>query len=361
VAELLPASRGVRPVACSGGAWSVEATRWRATAETARWRRPGERSGAAGATDGERGDRAAGEPDKVESLTRPRRSRSETEALPTGADLPPLSLPAAAAAAAALAAAVSLSDPERRRRAQAEAAGGGDKEAVRAYFNSTGFERWRKIYGSATEGVNRVQLDIREGHAQTVAKALAMLRDSPLQLAGATVCDAGCGTGSLAIPLAAAGADVLASDISAAMVSEAQRQAQAALAAQPAGSPFRMPRFEVRDLESLEGRYDVVVCLDVLIHYPREEARAMIRHLASLAGKRLLISFAPRTLYFDLLKRVGELFPGPSKATRAYLHAERDIEDALRDAGWRVANRGFISTQFYFAKLFEAVPAGSSS
>lgn len=251
--------------------------------------------------------------------------------------------------------------PERRRRAQVEAACGGDKEPVRAYFNSTGFERWRKIYGSATEGVNRVQLDIREGHAQTVAATLSMLRDSPLQLAGATVCDAGCGTGSLAIPLAAEGADVLASDISAAMVSEAQRQAQLALASQPAGSPFRMPRFEVRDLESLQGRYDVVVCLDVLIHYPREEARAMIKHLASLAEKRLLISFAPRTLYFDFLKRVGELFPGPSKATRAYLHAERDIEDALREAGWRVANRGFISTQFYFAKLFEAVPAGSSS
>ncbi|CAN6166441.1 unnamed protein product [Urochloa humidicola] len=283
-------------------------------------------------------------------------------ALPTAADLPPLSLPAAAAAAAALAAAVSLSDPERRRRAQAEAAGGSDKEAVRAYFNSTGFERWRKIYGSATEGVNRVQLDIREGHAQSVAAALSMLRDSSLPLSGATVCDAGCGTGSLAIPLAAEGADVLASDISAAMVSEAERQAQLALASQPAaGSLFRMPRFEVRDLESLEGRYDVVVCLDVLIHYSKEEARAMIRHLASLAEKRLLISFAPSTLYLDFLKRVGELFPGPSKATRAYLHAERDIEDALREAGWRVANKGFISTQFYFAKLFDAVPAGSSS
>ena len=173
-------------------------------------------------------------------VLRPQRRAPSTAAaaLPTAADLTPLSLPAAAAAAAALAAAVSLSDPERRRRAQAEAAGGGDKEAVRAYFNSTGFERWRKIYGSATEGVNRVQLDIREGHAQTVAKALAMLRDSPLELAGATVCDAGCGTGSLSIPLAAEGADVLASDISAAMVSEAQRQAQAA---QPEGSQFRMP------------------------------------------------------------------------------------------------------------------------
>ncbi|EEE65031.1 hypothetical protein OsJ_20009 [Oryza sativa Japonica Group] len=186
-----------------------------------------------------------------------------------------------------------------------------------------------------------------------------MLRDSPVPLAGATVCDAGCGTGSLAIPLASQGASVLASDISAAMVSEAQRQAEAA--AMAASDTFRMPRFEVRDLESLEGKYDIVVCLDVLIHYPREEAKQMIRHLASLAEKRVLISFAPRTLYFDFLKRVGELFPGPSKATRAYLHSERDIEDALRDAGWRVANRGFISTQFYFAKLFEAVPIAAAS
>ncbi|CAM0912579.1 unnamed protein product [Alopecurus aequalis] len=289
-----------------------------------------------------------------------RKPLTVASALPQVADLPALSLPAAAAAAAALAAAVSLSDPERRRKAQAEAVGGGDKEAVRAYFNSTGFERWRKIYGSATDDVNRVQLDIREGHAQTVAATLAMLRDAPdVPLAGATVCDAGCGTGSLSIPLASDGASVLASDISAAMVSEAQRQAQLA---QAAGSPdFRMPRFEVRDLESLEGSYDIVVCLDVLIHYPREEAQKMIRHLASLAEKRLVISFAPKTFYFDFLKRVGELFPGPSKATRAYLHSEKDIEEALRTAGWRVKNRGFISTQFYFAKLYEAVPVSGSS
>ncbi|KAE8814931.1 magnesium protoporphyrin IX methyltransferase, chloroplastic [Hordeum vulgare] len=290
-----------------------------------------------------------------------RRPLTVASALPEVADLPGLSLPAAAAAAAALAAAVSLSDPERRRKAQAEAVGGGDKEAVRAYFNSTGFERWRRIYDPATDDVNRVQLDIREGHAQTVAATLAMLRDAPdVPLSGATVCDAGCGTGSLSIPLASSGASVLASDISAAMVSEAQRQAQAAAAS---SSPeFRMPRFEVRDLESLEGRYDIVVCLDVLIHYPREEAQKMIRHLASLAEKRLVISFAPKTLYFDVLKRVGELFPGPSKATRAYLHSEKDIEEALRAAGWRVKNKGFISTQFYFAKLYEAVPvAGGSS
>lgn len=46
----------------------------------------------------------------------------------------------------------------------------------------------------------QVQLDIRKGHAQTVAKALAWLESSTLE--DVTICDAGCGTGSLAIPLA---------------------------------------------------------------------------------------------------------------------------------------------------------------
>lgn len=118
-----------------------------------------------------------------------------------------------------------------------------------------------------------------------------------------------------------------------------------------------MPKFEVKDLESLDGKYDTVVCLDVLIHYPQSKADGMIAHLASLAESRLILSFAPKTFYYDLLKRIGELFPGPSKATRAYLHAEADVERALNKVGWKIRNRGLITTQFYFARLVEAVPA----
>ncbi|KAJ3672505.1 hypothetical protein LUZ60_007226 [Juncus effusus] len=284
--------------------------------------------------------------------------RFRLSALPSVGDLQPLDATAVAAATsvAAVAAALSLSDPERRRKQQAEGSGGDEKAAVRDYFNSTGFERWRKIYGSNTDDVNRVQLDIRVGHAQTVDATLQMLKDSG-SIKGTTICDAGCGTGSLTIPLAREGAIVLASDISASMVSEAQRQAESALATSPS---FQMPKFEVKDLESLDGTYDTVICLDVLIHYPQDKAGAMIQHLASLAKKRVILSFAPQTFYFNFLKRVGELFPGPSKATRAYLHSERDVEEALRKAGWRVKNKGFISTQFYFAKLFEAVPIGAN-
>lgn len=40
---------------------------------------------------------------------------------------------------------------------------------VKNYFNSTGFDRWKRIYGE-TDDVNKVQLDIRTGHAQTVDK-----------------------------------------------------------------------------------------------------------------------------------------------------------------------------------------------
>ena len=39
----------------------------------------------------------------------------------------------------------------------------------------------------------------------------------------------------------------------------------------------------------------------------------MISHLASLSDQKLIISFAPYTPAYALLKRIGELFPGPSK------------------------------------------------
>lgn len=123
---------------------------------------------------------------------------------------------------AALAAILSLADPERRRQLQAEEVGGDDKEVVKEYFNNNGFQRWKKIYGE-TDDVNKVQLDIRLGHSKTVENVMKMLTDEG-SLRGVTVCDAGCGTGCLSIPLAKGGAIVSASDISASMVAEAQKQ-----------------------------------------------------------------------------------------------------------------------------------------
>lgn len=218
-----------------------------------------------------------------------------------------------------------------------------DKTVVREYFNATGFDRWRRIYGDGD--VNKVQLDIRMGHQQTVDTVLAWL-NSDGNLSQLKLCDAGCGVGSLSIPLAAAGATVFASDISEKMVEEAKARAS------EVGLSNSLT-FGVQDLESLTGRYDTVVCLDVLIHYPQDKAADMIRHLSDLAESRLILSFAPKTLGYSLLKKVGEFFPGPSKTTRAYLHKESDVLGILTDLGWSLNRNAMTKTRFYFSRLLE--------
>lgn len=222
-----------------------------------------------------------------------------------------------------------------------------DKTEVRDYFNATGFDRWRRIYGE-TDDVNKVQQDIRVGHQKTVDTLLGWFQQDG-HLDGVSICDAGCGVGSLSIPLAAAGATVFASDISEKMVGEARERAQASL-----GSLDRL-RFEVSDLEALSGRYHTVVCLDVLIHYPSDQAAGMIAHLADLAEQRVILSFAPKTLALTLLKKIGELFPGPSKTTRAYQHREADVVAVLERCGFRVQRTAMTGTRFYFSRMLEAV------
>ena len=220
-----------------------------------------------------------------------------------------------------------------------------DKTIVREYFNSTGFDRWRRIYGDGE--VNKVQLDIRNGHQQTVDTVIGWLKDDG-NLSELSICDAGCGVGSLSIPLAANGAKIYASDISEKMVTEAKDRALATL------ENAENTTFAVQDLESLSGSYHTVICLDVLIHYPQEKADEMISHLCSLAQSRIIISFAPKTCALTILKKIGSFFPGPSKATRAYLHRETDVVKILENNGFAIKRQAMTKTRFYYSRLLEA-------
>jgi magnesium-protoporphyrin O-methyltransferase len=221
-----------------------------------------------------------------------------------------------------------------------------DKAIVKEYFNNTGFDRWQRIYGDGE--VNKVQLAVRIGHQQTVDTLLGWF-EADQNLAGLSICDAGCGVGSLSIPLATAKAVVTASDISEKMVGEAKERA-----AELFGNNDN-PSFSVQDLERLSGSYHTVVCLDVLIHYPQEKAAEMIAHLASLAQSRLIVSFAPKTPCLSALKKVGSFFPGASKATRSYLHREADVVEILENQGFEIKRKALTKKSVYYSQMIEAV------
>ncbi len=219
-----------------------------------------------------------------------------------------------------------------------------EKAEVKGYFETTGFDRWNRIYSDSDE-VNGVQRNIRIGHQKTVDNVLAWLEEQG-NLGSRSFCDAGCGVGSLSLPLAQLGAgSIAASDLSEAMASEAARRAA------EAGIPTSQLSFTASDLESLSGRYDTVICLDVFIHYPQAPAEDMVRHLASMAEKHLIVSFAPYTPLLAILKGIGQLFPGPSKTTRAYTLKEEGIVKAAAEAGFKPVRRSLNKAPFYFSRL----------
>ena len=219
-----------------------------------------------------------------------------------------------------------------------------EKAEVKGYFETTGFDRWNRIY-STSDDVNKVQRNIRIGHQKTVDNVLAWLQEQG-NLEQRSFCDAGCGVGSLTLPLAQLGAgSIAASDLSAAMVQEAERRA-GELGVKPGQISFL-----ASDLESLEGRYDTVICLDVFIHYPQQPAEEMVRHLAAMAERHLIVSFAPYTPLLALLKGIGQLFPGPSKTTRAYTLREDGIVAAAAAAGFKPVRRSLNQAPFYFSRL----------
>ncbi|MFM2079595.1 MAG: hypothetical protein RLZZ219_277 [Cyanobacteriota bacterium] len=228
--------------------------------------------------------------------------------------------------------------------AATDAAKAAEKAEVKGYFETTGFDRWNRIYSESDE-VNKVQRNIRIGHQKTVDNVLAWLEEQG-DLAGRSFCDAGCGVGSLTLPLALRGAgSIAASDLSEAMVKEAGRRAGEAGIA-----PGRIS-FLASDLESLTGRYETVICLDVFIHYPQQPAEEMVRHLAAMAERHLIVSFAPYTPLLALLKGIGQLFPGPSKTTRAYTLREEGIVKAAAEAGFVLKRRSLNQAPFYFSRL----------
>jgi len=221
-----------------------------------------------------------------------------------------------------------------------------EKIEVKDYFNGKGFDRWRRIY-SKSDDVNTVQKNIRIGHQKTVDDVIEWITRYS-ENDRSSFCDAGCGVGSLTVPLLKLGVrELQASDISNEMIKETKRRIK------EEGLSLKKTKFQVCDLEKLEGSYDYVICLDVFIHYPQNVAEEMVKHLCDLSKSKLIVSFAPYTPLLAILKNIGKLFPGPSKTTRAYTLKEYGIINAAKAKGFVVVQKKLNQAPFYFSKLIE--------
>jgi magnesium-protoporphyrin O-methyltransferase len=243
------------------------------------------------------------------------------------------------------------------------------KSRLRDYFDGIGFERWSAIYGH--DRVSRIRQTIRDGHAAMLAQAEQWLLEalraderpktnderasrapastSSFVLRPASILDAGCGTGLFTLALARRGLNVVAVDIAPHMVETTLAQArQAGLAERVAG--------HTSDLERVGGRFDAVVCFDVLVHYPRASFAQICTHLAALTRGPLLLTYAPYKPALAALHWLGGRFPKSERRTDIQMIPEGFVRETLALAGMQIYRQVRISHGFYHVTLLEARP-----
>jgi magnesium-protoporphyrin O-methyltransferase len=217
------------------------------------------------------------------------------------------------------------------------------KQQLLEYFDGLGFERWQAIYGDAK--LSRVRQTIRAGHQQMLDSAINWLMSAGDQ----HILDAGCGTGLLTLALARRGQRVTAIDLAPHMAIATQQAVREAGVAEAV-------TVHSGDLEVVSGRYDAVACLDVLIHYPVEDARRMLTQLASMARGPLIFTYAPHEELLAALHWLGGHFPKAHKRTDIQMIAEHEIVAMLANCGRSIRRTTRISHGFYHVALVEAVP-----
>ena len=164
---------------------------------------------------------------------------------------------------------------------------------------------------------------------------------------GATVLDAGCGTGLFSIRLAKEGYKVKSVDIASQMVAKTKEEAT------KQGVQNNM-EFEVNTIESVSGTYDAVVCFDVLIHYPAEGFSQAFRNLSSLTKGSVIFTYAPYNNILAFQHWLGGYFPKKERRTTIQMIREEEMQKAMDAAGMKLKNREKISWGFYHTMLMNS-------
>ena len=133
-----------------------------------------------------------------------------------------------------------------------------NRDRIGEYFDKTGFQAWEALTNESP--VSKIRLKVRQSRDKMRRKILSNLPDN---LSGKRVLDAGCGPGQLSIELAQRGAQVLGIDISSNLIEIAKKRLP---------EKFKKNlKFEKSDMVKDNGKFDYIILMDSLIHYPEKE------------------------------------------------------------------------------------------
>ena len=215
---------------------------------------------------------------------------------------------------------------------------------LETYFDRTASKTWERLTSDAP--VSGIRATVRAGRDRMRSTLLSWL---PADMTGLRLLDAGCGTGALAVEAAQRGAAVVAIDVAGSLVDIARRRAPAGLAID----------WRVGDmLDPALGRFDHVVAMDSLIHYPAFEIVDVVRALAERTSGSLAFTFAPRTPALSMMHAVGKLFPRADRAPAIVPVGDRLLRTligaALPDA--RIGRAERVAGGFYISHALEVLP-----
>lgn len=223
------------------------------------------------------------------------------------------------------------------------------RDAVEHYFDRTAAQAWAAL--TSHTPVSWIRRTVREGRDRMRATLLSWL---PRDLAGVTLHDAGCGPGTLAIEAAHRGAQVTGTDLSASLVGVAAERAA------EVGMADRVT-FGVGDMRGAAGaRYDYVVAMDSLIHYPPAVAVAVLADLAATATRGVVFTLVPGSATLRTMRKIGRLFPRSDRSPAVEPVEEAEVRRLVAAhpalAGWQLGRSARIRRGFYVSQAYELVP-----
>ncbi len=219
------------------------------------------------------------------------------------------------------------------------------RDRVEHYFDRSATKVWEQLTSDAP--VSGVRATVRAGRDRMRDLMLAQLPDD---LRGARILDAGCGTGAMAVELARRGADVVAVDISPALVGIAEQRMPTNLAGHIAWVAGDM-------LEATQGDFDHAMAMDSMIYYSTSDIADLLGKAGACVDGKFVFTLPPRTPALMAMWRVGKLFPRADRSPTMVPQTTAGVANALRGAGVQGRLRAIerVKSGFYIsnALMFE--------